>query len=182
MAHQQDIIIVDIHVGKCLTHHCSQHIASLEQVVHTTRLRTFHNGTLCFGILAPQMFGHHFIDRQRQPQFVGVLTGVNLLSKPRITLEDTLLERLFLDIVEAECYLLITLIAIVVVTLQVGFLLVGNHLAHQINGRVVLSAIARTFLRLDGHFTKRTIVRSQSDGHLSGSLWIHVDHLLTITH
>ena len=36
MTHQQDIVVVDINVGKCLAHHRRQDLTRLEQVVHPT--------------------------------------------------------------------------------------------------------------------------------------------------
>ena len=80
MTHQQDIVIVDINIGKRLTHHRRQDITRLEQVVHTTRLRTFHNRAFGLWVLTPKLFGHHLVNRQRQHHFIGILAGVYLLT------------------------------------------------------------------------------------------------------
>ena len=167
MAQQQDIVVVDIHIGKHLTHHGGQDLACLEQVVDTTRTGTLHDGTLSLRILPPELFGDHLIDRQRQHQLVGVLTAIHLFAQPRVFLEHPLLQRLRLQVVQTETNLLVVLVTVVVVALQVGLLLVGNHLAHQFHGRVFLTTVTRFLLRLHRHLLQRLVVGSQSDGHLS---------------
>ena len=128
------------------------------------------------------MLSHHLIDCQRQHQLVSILTTVNLLPHPGEFLEHTLLQGFRLQIVQSETNLLIVLIAVKVMTLQVGLLLVGDYLAHQFHSRIVLATIARTLLRLYRNFFQCMVVSSQSNRHLSGCLWSHVDDLLTIAH
>ena len=91
MAQQQDIVVVDIHIGKHLTHHGGQDFTRLEQVVDTTRTGTLHDGALGLRILPPELFSHHLIDRQRQHQLVGILAAIHLFSQPWVSLEHTLL-------------------------------------------------------------------------------------------
>ena len=182
MAHQQDVVVVDVDIGKGLAHHRRQDLSRLEEVVDTARLRTLHDGTLSLRILAPELFGHHLVDGERQCQLVGVLAGLHLFAQPGIALEDTLLECLGLQVVEAEAYLLVTLVTVIVVALQVGLLLIGYHLAHQFYGRVVLTAIARFLLRLDGHLAECAVLGREADGELGRGLGIDVDHLFAIAY
>ena len=62
VAQQEDIVVIDIHIGKHLTHHSGQYLTCLEQVVDTTRTGSFHNGSLGLRILPPKLLSHHFID------------------------------------------------------------------------------------------------------------------------
>ena len=142
MAHQEDVVVVDVDVGEHLAHHGGQDVARLEEIVDTARLRALDDGALGLRVLAVDLLGHHLVDGQRQHHLVGVLAGVYLLAQPGIALEDALLERLGLQVVQAEADLLVVLVAVVVVALQVGLLLVGDYLAHQFHGGVVLAAVA----------------------------------------
>ena len=182
VAHQEDVVVVDVDVGKHLAHHGGQYLTRLEQVVDAARPGALDDGALGLRVLAPELLGHHLVDGQREHHLVGVLAGVYLLAQPGVALEDALLERLRLQVVQAEAYLLVVLVAVVVVALQVGLLLVGDHLAHQLHGGVVLAAVARFLLRLDGHLAECAVVGGQADGHLRRGLRTHVDHLLAIAH
>ena len=79
-----------------------------------------------------------------------------------MTLEGTLLQLLGFQVVEREGNLLVFVILIIVVERQVGLLLGCNHTFHELNGRIVLTAIVAS-LRLHRHLGKHLLVGLQLD-------------------
>ena len=114
------------------------------------------------GILAIDLLGDRLVDTDGQDHLLVVVAELHLIEQPRGTREGLVLQTLGCEVVGGQRELLVLIIAIIVVIGQIGLLLGGYHFPHQLDGGVVLPAIA-TLLGFDGHLGQLFTVGAQGD-------------------
>ena len=135
------IVVVDVNIGEHILQDVVEDVTRLEQVVDAHGVLSLHNAFLGTRVLAVELLRDSLVDGDGQRQLVVVLAHLHLVEQPLALLEDALLQGLGRQVVECQHDLLVVVVLVVVVLLQVGALLGGNHLLHQLNGRVVLAAV-----------------------------------------
>ena len=139
---QTHLIIVKVDICEDIFHDRIENITRFKQLVDAVGLLSQYDILLGFGVLAIQMLGNGFINRQGKYQFVIVRTGFYLVDEPLFIGEKAAIYIDRLNVIDCHCNLLILVILIKSMVVQVCFLLGSNHTSHQFDRRIILSAVS----------------------------------------
>ena len=159
---QSDLVVVDVDVGEHLFHHRVQDVARLDQFADACRILSLDDGLLVVRTAAVDVLGDRLVDGQWQDELVVVGAHLNLVEQPLLLLDLRVVDEVGRNLIGGKRQFLIAVILIEIAQREVGALLGGNHLAHQLYRRVVLSAVA-VAPRLDRHFPQLAGVVLQLD-------------------
>ena len=135
---QADVVVVDVHILKDLLEHGVDHVARLEDFVHTRGARGLHDVEVAVRLLSVEMLGDLLVDGDGKDELGRVdRRPLQVVEEPGLAL---LVDGV--DLVLRECYLLVFAAAVVGVVLQVRHLLLCDDTPHELHGRVVLAAVA----------------------------------------
>ena len=146
---QTYIVLVDVHIGEDVLHVSGEHVARREHRLETVAALGVDGRLHRLGVLAVVLLRGSFIHHDGDDQFTRLRTN---LGKGAL-----------LHIVVGERLLFVLVKMIEILFLDVAQSLVGNHPAHEVNGRVVLAAVFN--LRLfHHHLVQHEILRIEFDG------------------
>ena len=97
------------------------------------------------GMLAVYLLCDGLIHRNGQYEFAVVFAFLHLILEPRFLFHLGVLKFLGSDIIECKCEFLIFVILIIVAVVEVGTFFCLDHLFHQFDCRIVLSAVSSPF-------------------------------------
>ena len=144
MLQQAYAVVVDVDIGKDVLQHGVQDVARLYEVVDARRVDTHDDGTLVMRLTAVELLQHRLLDGDRQDEPIIVGTELHLVDEPLLVLEPRLHHTLRRDVVDGQGEFLIFVVLVEVAVGEVSTPLGSNHLSHQFDGGVVLTAITAT--------------------------------------
>ena len=174
---QAHLIIIDIDIGEHILHGGVQDITRLEEVIDTVGGLSLYDTLLIMRVFTVELLRDGLIHTDRKDQFVVILTHLHLIDEPLMFLKHATLQVIGLDVVKTQGDLLVVVILVEIVILQVGPFLGGDHLTHELHGRVVLTAVLRGFLRTHIHLIDLLGIGLQTDLQGVGRGTCHIDKL-----
>ena len=155
---QADTVVVDINIGKDIVQDSIEDIARLKQVINPRRVDTHDDGALVPGLTTVKLLLDRLLDGDRQDEPVVIGAELHLFEEPGLIPEKGFLHPLRRYLVDGQRQFLVFVILVEVAIGEVGTVLGSNHLTHQLDSGVVLTAVtAATGLHIDIRQPLRTV-------------------------